>query len=308
MTSEQIEYQETPLPYDPDVPIVDFHTHIWTDAFAPRAEAILTSRDNSRAYNPGTVDGLVHSMDLAGIAASVGMAVATKPSQVNTNNDFLSQPVGHKRIAPFAAIHPDLPDPAAVIRRAARAGMRGVKLHPMDQRFKPQEKRLRPLIDAAIQEGMVILFHAGSGFADGCPYGSTDDFARFFDHYNTYGRFVLAHMGGPQGRGTKPVLDPQWPCHFDTAYLMGNFAPDELVDAIHLVGAKRVLFGTDAPWHDQKTDLKLFLKLGLTPEENKAILSSNALDLLRLIPEAIGFVNRVPAEPDQELTSGYTLL
>ena len=47
-------------------------------------------------------------------------------------------------------------------------------------------------------------------------------------------------------------------------------------EIIRRFGADRVLFGTDYPLWTPEGELASFFSLGLTPEENKAILADNA--------------------------------
>jgi len=44
----------------------------------------------------------------------------------------------------------------------------------------------------------------------------------------------------------------------------------------------KILFGTDSPWQDQAADLAEIRSLGLTPDEQAAVLGGNAARLLGL--------------------------
>lgn len=271
-----------------DYPVVDIHTHCWVDSFASRVLQHFLDNVHLPATFDGTFAGLKTSMDDAGIAASVVLPVPTKPSQVDRYNDFMVQFIDNPRYIPFAAVHPDEDDPVYTIHRAARAGFTGVKLHPLNQKFNPQEPRMFPIYDAIIEEGMAMLFHAGAGFKVRSEFGCHDDFAAFFDVYSDYDRIVVAHMGGPYDHQTPPKPEPDWPCLYDVAFLMNNYEPDRVVELIDTVGCDRVLFGTDAPWHSQKADLAAFRELPYSPEQIRAMTSDNALRFLGRTADSIG--------------------
>ena len=59
--------------------IVDVHTHVFPDAIADKTIASLSERAGSRAYANGKIEGLLESMDRAGVACSVLAPVVTAP-------------------------------------------------------------------------------------------------------------------------------------------------------------------------------------------------------------------------------------
>ena len=120
--------------------IIDIHTHVFPDTLAPGAISRLEAAGPVNAYYDGTVSGLVSAMDRAGVSLSVTQAVATKPSQVRSINEWAATTTSD-RILPFGAMHPDVDDPAAEVEHAARLGIRGFKMHPEYQQFEPHEPR-----------------------------------------------------------------------------------------------------------------------------------------------------------------------
>ena len=62
--------------------IIDFHTHIFPEHLAAETLAAVCDRSGIRSYADGTLHGLLHSMQEAGIDISVICSVATRPEQV----------------------------------------------------------------------------------------------------------------------------------------------------------------------------------------------------------------------------------
>ncbi|HOV70056.1 MAG TPA: amidohydrolase, partial [Clostridia bacterium] len=89
--------------------IIDFHAHAFPDSLAPRAMQTLSAGCGIQPCTDGTVSGLIKNMEKAGVDISVIQPVATKPSQVDSINNWIAQ-INNPRIIPFGAIHPDTQD------------------------------------------------------------------------------------------------------------------------------------------------------------------------------------------------------
>jgi hypothetical protein len=262
------------------MPIIDFHTHAWTDALAAKAlPALLTNAQGSlTAHYDGTVGGLIAEMDRTGVDVSVVQPVATKPAQVPAINDWAAG-VSSDRIVAFGAMHPGTDDPAGEIARMAALGIQGFKMHPEHQDFEPHDPQLDPIWRAAIEYRMIVLFHAGADVIHPSVRGTAESFARLMDAWPDL-RATLAHLGGfrqwqqvaehIQGRDV-------W---LDTAYTLGHLPDDEFVDLIRAHGAEKVLFGSDGPWTDAAAEITHLRTLGFSVSELEGILGGNASRLL----------------------------
>ena len=58
--------------------------------------------------------------------------------------------------------------------------------------------------------------------------------------------------------------------------------PEKFLDMIKSHGTDKILFGTDSPWGDQKTQIDFIHGLELSNEQKKAIFYDNAAKLLNL--------------------------
>jgi hypothetical protein len=258
--------------------IIDVHTHAFVDAIAPAAVASLVKGGGVVAHYDGTVDGLIGAMDRSGIDRSVVAPVATKPSQVATINDWVLS-LSRDRIIPFGAMHPDLPHPAREMTRLAEHGVRGIKLHSQNQDFAPEDRRMAPVYEAAISLGLIILFHAGGFVVEQGTEARPINFARMLDAHPDL-TCILAHMGGylcwDEVREHLCGRDV-W---FDTAYVPGHLPDSEFVSLVRDHGVSKVLFGSDGPWTDAGAEVAHLRAMGLTADEEHAVLGANASRLL----------------------------
>ena len=146
----------------------------------------------------------------------------------------------------------------------ADRGARGIKLHPVAQRFQPNDPRMRSVYDACEELGLVVLSHTGS--------------ARAASHSPSPGRSqrcsssTSAHPGaGTPGWGSwrqTPELALAFPLvRFDLCEIVewtgAPNAPTEedLARLIKQVGPERVMLGTDFPWYDLDRTVELVMRL-----------------------------------------------
>jgi predicted TIM-barrel fold metal-dependent hydrolase len=260
------------------MPIIDVHTHAFTDALAPAAIPALEQQGDLTAHYDGTIGGLVAEMDRVGIDVSIVQPVATKPSQVGPINDWMAS-VQSDRIVGFGAMHPDLEDPAAEMARMRGMGICGFKLHPEHQSFDPHDDRLAGIYAAAIEQNMIVFFHAGADVIHPTIHGTPESFAAVMDAWPKL-TIVLAHLGGYQqwqGVAEHIVGRDVW---LDTAYTPRHLADEEIVKLVRAHGPDRVLFGTDGPWTDPAVEMAHIRGLDLNAEEIEGILGLNARRLL----------------------------
>jgi uncharacterized protein len=217
-------------------------------------------------------------MDRAGVERSVLQPVATKPESVASMNDWAAGSAS-ERITPFGAMHPDLADPAAEIARMAALDLRGFKLHPEFQVFRPDEERLRPVYAAAVEHGLTVFFHAGLDLAIPTEHSDPASFARVLDDFPQL-TVVLAHMGGwKQWEAVADVLCGR-DVFLETSYTLPYIGPQAFTDLVTSHGAGRVVFGSDGPWADVGHEARTIAGLGLGDQEREAILWGNAARLL----------------------------
>lgn len=262
--------------------IIDFHTHVFPDALAPRAVANVAKIGGIPPHTDGTRDGLRASMARNGIDASVALQIATKPSQNHTVNEWAIQENSPDLVF-FGSVHPAGPDWRDAVDRLADAGIRGVKFHCDYQGFFVDDDAARPVYERLIEKGLVLVFHGGIdiGFPDNV-HMTIDRTLHAYETTLRFGTAVLAHMGG-WGLWDRVESDLAGTSfYFDTSYTEGFLPDGQFRRIVEKHGADRILFASDSPWEDQSASLAHVRRLGFAPDVEEAILGGNASRLLHL--------------------------
>jgi len=268
--------------------LIDFHTHAFADSLAPRAIASLRAASGGLTpYTDGTAADLVRCMDENGVSHSVMLNIATKPKQQTRINDWAAE-ICSDRITAFGSIHPDAPDVFDELERIRAIGLKGVKLHPEYQNFEVDEPRMLPIYKKIASLGLITVFHAGQDIGFMPPAkAAPDKMVRALSAFDG-APVVAAHFGGYIMWDDVLNTLCGLPIYFDTSFCFGRIQ-HPLAQAIvekHTPG--RILFGTDLPWSDAKTEKKLVDSLNLSDEDRDKIYWKNAAALLRLNPSPEG--------------------
>jgi predicted TIM-barrel fold metal-dependent hydrolase len=175
----------------------------------------------------------------------------------------------------------------AHLREMAERGARGVKLHPVLQKFEPNETRLHPVYQACREIGLAVLSHTGPA-RDGAPFAEVPAFAPMLAEFPGL-TVVLAHLGGGKWRDTLAVARAFPQVAFDLCEIIewagapGAPTAAELATLIRDIGPERVVLGSDYPWYEPARTAELVESLPvLSRAEKDAILGENAARILRL--------------------------
>ena len=260
---------------------IDFHTHFYPDSLAPRAIEFGTSFPQAEAFTNGTRKELEKSMDRAGIDVSVCLPLANSAENVDSINRFAIANNSEKIIM-LGTIHPDTPDNPAVIAELSKADIKGIKLHPEFQQFDFFDSRMTPLWKSCIEHNMFILTHAGADIAFKAPFRTNPAMVAEFHKKYPELNLVAAHFGswGMWDEVEKHLIG--LPIQLDLGYTAGFIPPEKMVSMIRKHGVEKILFGTDSPWRDQKSDMEFIKSLPLTESELKMIMGGNAARILGL--------------------------
>ena len=284
--------------------IIDIHTHIFPDKIAAAAVDKLRAASHTKAFLNGTAAALRSSMRAAGIDRSVVQPVATNPRQVPKVNDAsiaMNAQGAETGVLSFGCMHPDYEDAGAEVTRLARAGVRGIKLHPVYQGVDIDDPRFLRILEKAGESGLMVLLHAGLDV--GIPGVDHASPRMILNAVRSVGPvpMILAHMGGWRCWEAVEELLPGRGLYIDTSFSLGNMTPsgdgyyqteedlrrlDEgrFLRLVRAFGPDHVLFGTDSPWEDQAAEVRRIQALPLPDTEKEAILGGNAARLLALNP------------------------
>jgi predicted TIM-barrel fold metal-dependent hydrolase len=262
--------------------IIDFHSHFYNGKRADGAEEYLIGRGLVLKTTDGGLDGVLHWMKQANVAFSVNLPVAVNPgdaAEMNIRAATYNSTVNP--VLSFAAIHPACSGLEDMLFDIKLRGFKGIKIHPQEQDFYPDEERMKKVYKFSSDNGLIVVAHGGAGaeknFDRASLKGEPAIFRNVIDDYPGL-KLVVAHMGGLH------VWDDamKYLCAknviFDTAYcsIMDDMLLKEII-AAH--GAQKVLFGTDFPWQSYKETADKVKKAVASLGELELIMHKNAENL-----------------------------
>jgi len=263
--------------------MIDFHAHVFPDKLAPKAmKALSDSIDNQ--YPPvsdGTVSGLLKNMDDCSIDISVIHPVITKQSQMRTANEWAAG-LRSDRLVPFGGIYPHTDDYKRDIDFVAGLGLKGLKFHAEYQDFIVDDERMIKIYDYTLSKGLILLHHAGFDPAFSPPFKSSPQrFARIAREMRG-GIIIAAHLGGHGQWDDVEAYLAGSAVYLDTSMGFEYFPHEQFLRIVKKHGADKILFGSDAPWSNARTEIGHLLTLPLPKEDIDAILYGNAMRILGL--------------------------
>ena len=294
------------------MPVIDAHVHLYppelnrdpagwaVDAGEAHWARLCTRqrRDGRPVQGFPSVERLLRDMDTAGVARAVLLGwYWEKPETCAWHNRFYAACVREHpdRLAAFAALHPAAGREAtlAEVRRAHEEGLIGLgELSPHSQSHDIDDPVFGDVLALAAELRLPVNFHVTDPASKSYP-GRVEtplaDFARLARKFPRT-TFILSHLGG-----LLPLVDSSagsWPnIFYDTAALPLIYPPDVLRRMLDVVGAEKMLFGSDYPLilfprEETEAGFARFLaeipNAKLTAAERAALLGGNAGRLLGL--------------------------
>ncbi len=281
--------------------IIDFHTHV----FSPRIKknrrqyidsdpcfAILYSNNNAKL---ATADELIASMDKSGIDISVIVNIGWTTHELCVEtNDYILESISRypRRLIGFCAVQPRSPEAAiAEIERCVQGGIRGVgEMRPDMQFFDFRDETvMEPLVEVMRKHNLILLTHASEPVGHEYPGKGDITPEMLYSFITSFPdlTIVCAHWGGglPFYALMPEVKQAMSNVFFDTAASPFLYSPQVYNQVAQLVGADRILFGSDFPLLAQSRLLNEIESLNLPEETKSLILSGNARRLLGIKDE-----------------------
>lgn len=295
--------------------LIDAHTHVFPPSvIARRGELIESEPAFGEIYanadaEMASADDVLASMDEAGVDRSIICNFTWKNDDLidETNEYILNASIRSRgRLIPFVAMsfagagkHGGADADEAVggatvgksrskIRQLASAGARGIgELRPEGYGFNLANSDEADLLAwSAAAFDLPILLHVTEpvGHSYAGKQGLALDALVTFAKQSQGVSIIAAHWGGGLPFYTlmpevKEALRNVW---FDTAASHLLYDAQVYRRAIDLVGAERVLWGSDFPLTTQAKALRRTRDAGLTDEELTAVLGGNVASLLML--------------------------
>jgi predicted TIM-barrel fold metal-dependent hydrolase len=277
--------------------VTDCHVHInpqWE--MRPEAARMLAHSDADALRYLKEPAYFLEYLDRCGVdrAVLINYVAPEVIGYTEKTNDFVSEyaRTDPKRLIAVGGIRPDHPDPAREIARLAdRLGIRGVKLNPPHQLFRPNAytdgavPQLREMYSACERHRLPVIVHTGTSVFPGARNKFADplfveDVAIDFPDLT----IVLAHGGRPLWMETAMFLTRRFP---NVWLEVSGVPPARLLEYFPRLPAlaEKVLFGTDWPGpgvKDIRANLDAFRALPIPTDVQRRILEENPL---RVFPE-----------------------
>ncbi|OGO31359.1 MAG: hypothetical protein A2Z29_10195 [Chloroflexi bacterium RBG_16_56_11] len=278
--------------------IIDFHTHV----LPPRVKedrSRYVERDNvfAQIYSGdkvkiATTEDILASMDREEVDVSVVVNYGWSTHQLCVEtNDYILESVARypKRLVGFCSISSyDSESAILEVERCARGGARGLgELRPDIQSSRDAGKgNLEGLSRLLREHGLILLTHSSEPVGHVYPGKGMATPQLLYEFIQVFGDLpvVCAHWGGglPFYTLMPEVRKAMRNVYFDTAISPFLYRPEIYLEVSRLVGADRILFGSDYPVISPGRILREIDTCGLTAEDRQLIVSDNARRLLHL--------------------------
>lgn len=261
--------------------VIDFHTHTFPDKIAAKALRGLSETANGvLPHTDGTETGLRASMQENGIDYSVVMPVATAAHQVEGINDNAIAVNGVDGLYSFGAMHYEYADYKKELRRIKDAGLKGIKLHHDYMRLRFDDARSVAIMQEAFAQGLFVLIHAGNDPVSPDVHYCTPKMIHDVLPQLQKNMLIASHYGGLMNLEEAEQYLLGEDIYIDTSMTHHYYGLERLRHVLEHHPSDRILFGTDSPWEDQGTALRLLRSMSLSDELIRKITNDNPAQLL----------------------------
>jgi uncharacterized protein len=251
---------------------------------------IAVFRDLTKTLSLTDPGNLLLQMAEAGISQSV--LYACEAPIVFASNEYVAALCKQypNEFIGFASVNPQREDAVEVIEKAiVQLGLKGMKFHPPLQNFYPNDRKVFPLYEKAIELNVPVVFHVGT-----TPFGSMvrldqanpillDDVACAFPEL----RIMLTHLGTLWHNESFMVVEKNPNVFIDTAAYIYEIEELLTYNLIERVGEDKFIFGTDYPMpfggtmHKMKDFVECVERLELSDKIKEKIFFKNFEMLLK---------------------------
>lgn len=156
----------------------------------------------------------------------------------------------------------------------------GVKFHSVFENQKVTAKVYKPILKLLSEKNAILLIHCGR-FKDGDPI-SNSSFIHALKIAKEFPKIkvILAHMGGNDTNVVKKAINAAKNisnAYFDTS---GISTPYRIEYGVKVIGAKRIVFGSDFPWCSHKGMYYGVVDALISKKEKVLILRENFVTLI----------------------------
>ena len=276
--------------------IIDCHTHIFPEKIRKDRETFCRKDEGfSSIYHPSKakmvgVEDLVASMDEWGIEKSVVCGFPwSHPDLCSFHNDYLLEAASRYpgRLIVFVTLlfsYPDWSEKEWDQKRKEGAGGVGEIAFYRQTMIPLHIQAMSPLITQLEKDRIPLLFHTNERLGHSYPGKGPTPLERFYEFILAHPDLpiLLAHWGGgllfyelmPE------VAKAMRNVYYDTAASPFLYSQKIYGVAREIMGAEKILFGTDYPLISPQRYFRELEESGLSKEDQEKILGLNFLKLL----------------------------
>lgn len=250
--------------------IIDSHSHLGRSR-----SAFFTDEGESKLlrYTENT-DTLLLSMKRNSITLSVVFPLPMISDQQTEANDELMGLIGgiHSLI-PFAYLDPRRKESPRLLEIFIAKGCKGLKLHPVGHGYVVSNSVSYPTFEVASAHSLPIIIHSGWG-----EFGEIRFIAQLAKAFPNL-KIIIGHL--IEYKDIFELIPPLENVSVETSF---SSHPRRIAQAVNILGADRILFGSDFPYSDQGLELYKIFTSSITDAEKEKILGKNASRLMSITP------------------------
>jgi hypothetical protein len=276
--------------------IIDCHTHIFPDEirkdrgpFCERDKGFSSIYKNSKTKIAG-VEDLIASMDGAGVERSVICGFPwSRADLCSLHNEYLMESASRypNRLIVFISLLFSDPDwSERELDRGMKGGARGVgEIAFYHHEMTSQDiDSMKPILTQMEKKSIPILLHTNERLGHTYPGKGTTPPERFYELILSFPNLpiLLAHWGGglPFYELMPEVAKTMANVYYDTAASPFLYSKKIYAIVSEIVGARKILFGTDFPLISPRRYFQELEGSGLSGEDREKILGLNFLRLM----------------------------
>jgi predicted TIM-barrel fold metal-dependent hydrolase len=271
--------------------IIDCHTHIFPDevrkdrrAFCEKDEGFSSIYKDSKTKMAG-VEDLIASMDASGVERSVICGFPWgRPDLCSLHNQYLMESASRypNRLIVFISLLFSTPDwSERELDRGMKGGAKGAgEIAFYDREMGSQDiDSMKPILTRMERNGIPILLHTNERLGHSYPGKGATPLERFYELILSFPNLpvILAHWGGglPFYELMPEVAKSMIHVYYDTAASPFLYSKRIYAIASEIVGAEKILFGTDFPLLSPPRYFQELKESGLSKEDQEKILGLN---------------------------------
>jgi len=276
--------------------IIDIHTHVFPKKirdnrhnYFPTESAFKLLYDSPKSTLVSAEESIA-VMDAEGVDRSVVFGFPWQDIDVaRETNDYILESISRfpDRLIGFCCLDPAGKDAAKEVERCLDGGLSGVgELAFYESGMDTNAlDRLAPIMAVSQSRGVPVMIHTNEPVGHQYPGKSPNTLAQIYRLTTRFpdNAIILAHWGGGvffYHLLRKEVKEALGNVYFDTAASPFLYEPAIYTVAIEIMGAEKILFGTDFPLLRPSRYFEELNSAGVSESDMKKICGANAQRLL----------------------------